>query len=224
MNSGRENSIMTNPISEMLDNKSLGLDKDFSTNDSSKTNWLTVILGVIIVGFVVYMVYKHYTGGKNIYEKIYLKLKDLVESIKIWFQSIITKTTGTNNTNMSNIDDHMREDHNVQIKDENPATVSSIPSAPVQQQRQASPQETNKDHLTQALNQATPNYTPEPGYGADDSYSSIQKSKSSSKSGWCYIGEDRGFRACINVGENDTCMSGDIFPTSDICVNPNLRM
>ena len=60
-------------------------------------------------------------------------------------------------------------------------------------------------------------------YSADDSYSSIQKTKSSSKSGWCYIGEDRGFRSCINVGEADQCMSGNIFPSEDICINPSLR-
>jgi len=64
----------------------------------------------------------------------------------------------------------------------------------------------------------------EPPYSADDSYSSIQMSKMSSKSGWCFIGEDRGFRSCIRVGENDKCMSGDIFPSQEICVNPNLRV
>ena len=208
MNSGAEKSIMTNPISEILDNKSLGLEKDFSTKNSSGTNWLTIVLGIIIVGFVVYIVYKHYTGGKNIYEKIYLKIKDLVESIKIWFHS--------SESSMTSIQQHMEDDHDVEVKDENPATLP--------QPQQPDHAETNKHDLNQALNEATPNYTPEPGYGADDSYSSIQKSKSSSKSGWCYIGEDRGFRACINVGENDTCMSGDIFPTSDICVNPKLRM
>lgn len=63
----------------------------------------------------------------------------------------------------------------------------------------------------------------EPQYDADDSYSSIQMSKSASKSGWCFIGEDRGFRSCIRVGENESCMSGDIFPSHDICINPNLR-
>ena len=208
MNSGAEKSIMTNPISEILNNKSLGPEKDFSTKNSSGTNWLTIVLGIIIVGFVVYIVYKHYTGGKNIYEKIYLKIKDLVESIKIWFHSSESSTTS--------IQQHMEDDHDVEVKDENPATLP--------QPQQPDHAETNKHDLNQALNEATPNYTPEPGYGADDSYSSIQKSKSSSKSGWCYIGEDRGFRACINVGENDTCMSGDIFPTSDICVNPKLRM
>jgi hypothetical protein len=58
-------------------------------------------------------------------------------------------------------------------------------------------------------------------YEADDTTSSIQ---GRGKSGYCYIGEDRGFRSCVQVGANDTCMSGDIFPTKDICVNPNLRV
>ena len=37
------------------------------------------------------------------------------------------------------------------------------------------------------------------------------------------IGEDRGFRSCIKVNQADMCMSGDIFPSQAICVNPNLR-
>jgi hypothetical protein len=60
-------------------------------------------------------------------------------------------------------------------------------------------------------------------YTADDSMSNIQQSKSSNKSGWCFIGEDRGFRSCIQVNENEKCMSGDIFPSQEICINPNLR-
>jgi hypothetical protein len=49
-------------------------------------------------------------------------------------------------------------------------------------------------------------------------------SSSHGKSGWCYIGEDNGFRACSKVGVNDMCMSGEIFPSRDICMNPSLRM
>ena len=82
--------------------------------------------------------------------------------------------------------------------------------------------------LDTALNNASSNIPEKtswshPTYTSDDSYSAIQANKSSSKSGWCYIGEDRGIRSCLQVGENDTCLSGDIFPTSDICINPNLR-
>ena len=58
-------------------------------------------------------------------------------------------------------------------------------------------------------------------YQADEASSSIQNG--APKAGWCYIGEDRGFRSCAEVGVNDTCMSGDIFPTQQICVNTNLR-
>lgn len=57
----------------------------------------------------------------------------------------------------------------------------------------------------------------------DDAGSRTQSSKAKSKSGYCYIGEDRGFRSCIQVNDTDTCMSGDIFPTQEICINPSLR-
>jgi hypothetical protein len=87
---------------------------------------------------------------------------------------------------------------------------------------------TQNNQLNAALNSATPQTQQRPqqapsSFTADDASSSIQASKSAGKSGWCYIGEDRGFRSCIQVGENDTCMSGDIFPSQDICVNPSLR-
>jgi Tfp pilus tip-associated adhesin PilY1 len=56
---------------------------------------------------------------------------------------------------------------------------------------------------------------------ADETTSNIQQPIN--KTGWCYIGEDRGFRSCIEVGDNDICMSGNIFPSQDICINPSLR-
>ena len=76
---------------------------------------------------------------------------------------------------------------------------------------------TNNETLNDALAESH-SQLPEP----DDATSSTQKNVSG-KAGFCYIGEDRGFRSCIKVNEDDTCMSGQIFPSSDICVNPNLR-
>ena len=58
----------------------------------------------------------------------------------------------------------------------------------------------------------------------DDAGSRTQSNKALGKSGYCYIGEDRGFRSCIKVSESDVCMSGDIFPTRAVCVNPKLRL
>jgi len=70
------------------------------------------------------------------------------------------------------------------------------------------------------LDKAVRNYGPSPA--ADDSTSLTQKHQSG-KAGYCYIGEDRGFRSCINVEAGDKCMSGEVFNRHDICVNPSLR-
>jgi|LauGreDrversion2_2_1035103.scaffolds.fasta_scaffold01768_4 hypothetical protein len=58
-------------------------------------------------------------------------------------------------------------------------------------------------------------------YQANEASSSVHLA--GGKGGWCYIGEDRGFRSCAEVSGSDQCMSGDIFPSKDICVNPSLR-
>ena len=44
------------------------------------------------------------------------------------------------------------------------------------------------------------------------------------KAGYCYVGRDKGGRTCAYVGKNDTCMSGKIYPTMDVCINPALRV
>ncbi len=44
------------------------------------------------------------------------------------------------------------------------------------------------------------------------------------KKGWCFIGADKFSRTCAEIGVNDTCMSGEIYPTKDVCINPNLRV
>lgn len=73
-----------------------------------------------------------------------------------------------------------------------------------------------KNNLMKALDDAAQTSD----YMADDALSSIQKQ---SKTKWCYIGEEKGVRNCVRLSESQKCMSGDIFPSSDICINPNLR-
>jgi hypothetical protein len=100
----------------------------------------------------------------------------------------------------------------------NPAQGSHN-GVPVQDtiQQQGSQISWDNDNLDKALSHAQ--------YGGevhpDDSLSSIQAS--SGKSGWCFIGEQQGIRSCAQLGVNDQCMSGDVFPSRDICMNPNLR-
>jgi hypothetical protein len=43
------------------------------------------------------------------------------------------------------------------------------------------------------------------------------------KKGFCYIGTEKDIRVCASVGVNDKCMSGEVFPSQEICMNPSLR-
>ena len=47
---------------------------------------------------------------------------------------------------------------------------------------------------------------------------------SSSTSGYCFIGKINDMRSCAKVTSKEQCMSGDIYPTKDICINPKLRI
>ena len=86
-----------------------------------------------------------------------------------------------------------------------------------------------KKNLKNALDSSQPTQTElrileENRYKSNDMFSeSTHPKPSSNKNGWCYIGNYSGYRSCSKVGDADTCMSGNIFPTQDICVNPTLR-
>lgn len=79
----------------------------------------------------------------------------------------------------------------------------------------------NDDTKYTFLDKADQSYTG-PAPSADDSTSVTQKHQSG-KGGYCYIGEDRGFRSCVKVEAADKCMSGQVFSRQDICVDPTLR-
>lgn len=54
----------------------------------------------------------------------------------------------------------------------------------------------------------------------DSPEDSIQKSLSSSKTKWCLVGEYQNKRGCIDLSESDKCLSGQVFPSEEMCLNP----
>ena len=238
---------ITNPISSVLGSTTtksassiVGSTTSTTTTGSffSNMSWTTIILLILFFFFFGFGIFVYLAKGTEsaidfiikIFITVIQKIMHLFGNDSVDFSKEDTTTTESSSsdstdgststsTNTTNIEKHMQNDHGVP---KNPTTtqntVQATPNEP-------SKDTTREDNLNKALNSAKPNLTHknEPGYSADDSYSSIQMSKSSSKSGWCFIGEDRGFRSCIKVGDNDRCMSGDIFPSQEICVNPKLR-
>jgi hypothetical protein len=79
----------------------------------------------------------------------------------------------------------------------------------------------NQNIFGNLLNKQNPsNKSVTNSYIEDSNTSSIQQKGGK---GFCYIGEDKGTRVCASVEESDSCMSGNIFPTKDMCINPKLR-
>lgn len=95
--------------------------------------------------------------------------------------------------------------------------TSSLPVQNKIQEAGANIDQWQQDSLVRALDNAKQSADQ---VSPDDSRSSIQ---TTGKSGWCYIGEEQGIRTCSEIGVNDVCMSGDVFPNQAICMNPNLR-
>lgn len=73
--------------------------------------------------------------------------------------------------------------------------------------------------LDNSLNISTINkHSPQP----DSSTNPIQKPITAAKTSWCLVGEYKGRRGCIEIGEHDKCLSGQVFPDQKICLNPTL--
>lgn len=60
--------------------------------------------------------------------------------------------------------------------------------------------------------------TVEPEVKPDSHDSSIQKPIVADKSSWCYIGTHNGTRGCVEIGEQDKCMSGLLYESKSMCL------
>jgi hypothetical protein len=93
------------------------------------------------------------------------------------------------------------------ISQNSPPTVQQLPNV----QKEPDLDDTiNTSKLPQQQNQ------PEP----DTSENPIQNSIAQSKSSWCLVGEYKGKRGCIEVNQYDKCMSGQVYPSQKMCINP----
>jgi hypothetical protein len=61
---------------------------------------------------------------------------------------------------------------------------------------------------------------PKPEPKPDTTKNPIQNPISSIKARWCLVGEYEGRRGCIAINEHDKCLSGQVFPTQQMCLNP----
>lgn len=48
----------------------------------------------------------------------------------------------------------------------------------------------------------------------------IHSNPTSKKSGFCYVGDFQGHRGCVELSDNQPCLSEQVFATKEMCVNP----
>jgi len=57
----------------------------------------------------------------------------------------------------------------------------------------------------------------------NNSKSNNNVESSNNQKKYCYIGKENNKRVCVEMDNNDSCESNKIFPTMDVCINPNLK-
>jgi len=193
-----------------------------SLSDISLTTWLIIFLILAFLGFNIFVYLAK--GTQNI-TSFFSPLIDKIfgASVSITGQTVDVAAEGAKavvgdsanviNTGLTAVQN---------ITPNGTSASSSLQTQPVQGTMPTQDVTTNNT-LNRALNtsqQLQQGGNKNEDYEAHEAPSSVH---STGKAGWCFVGEDRGFRSCAQVGVNDDCMSGDIFPSQELCVNPNLR-
>jgi hypothetical protein len=181
-----------------------------SFKDINSTTWIIIILILAFLGFNIFIYLAKGTQDiSNFFGPIIQKIfgttvgvaSQTVDVAAEGTKAVVGGTANVVNTGLSAVQD---------ITPNN--AQSSVKGESVQQQKI---NQFDNNSLNRALN--TSKQTQQKG--GDQDYEPHE----AESSGWCYVGEERGYRTCAQVGVDDICMSGDIFPSQEICMNPNLR-
>ena len=164
-----------------------------------------IVIGILFLSFIGFNVFSYLSDGTDVLTKITAPIVDFFATIT----GNTTKTTVSNtSTGSKTIVDNLEK-----------GTVGSVDFI----------QKNIKDTANKSLNiESTKSVVSTEN---DDSLSDNKKNidepeptrTNSLNHGYCYVGKINDTRYCAKVSGRDQCMSGDIYPSMDICVNPNLR-
>ena len=215
-----DNNLSQSIIQPSLSSSSLNTESEGFFDSLKKINattWLLIIIILAFLGFNIFVYLGKITQEfTNIFSPIVNKLfgttiavtGQVVDVSAEGAKAVVGGTAGAIQTGLTAV-------QNVTPNVAPNSAPSAVKGEPINQQKIDMKQQSS---LNKALDNSSQQQS---SYEAHEASSSL--GATSGKSGWCYVGDDRGFRTCAQVGVNDTCMSGDIFPSQEICMNPNLR-
>ena len=161
---------------------------------------IKIILIVAIVGFLAYNLYLYFTEGTDVLGKYFgIGITGAAKGTEVAVDTVAegTKDTVSVAQNVTN--------KGLDAVAEGGEQITKRSESPIERQLD---EEEKKEEEAENVD-------------ANSSFAS--NLKKTVKGGYCYIGTDRTFRSCVKVDPGDVCMSNKVFPTKDICINPNLR-
>lgn len=170
--------------------------------------WFLVTIIVVLIGWGIY---KYITGNKDDKHRIRTLLEKIwgyIYSMLKWIYDKIHELY------LKFIVDEEKEKIEKKVDGAHAKSSMHSSDAPT---TSPSPQDNKVSGALKGGHQSTS--SPQP-----DSGSSGIQHKGKSGPGWCLVGTDsKHNNVCAEIKQNDTCMSGKVFSTNDICINPNLR-
>lgn len=199
-------------VSDTLNNGNSTSFFDNLSNVSIST-WIIIILILAILGFNIFIYFAKGTQDIANFLKKILSFFGIVTGQAIdvsaeGAKAVVGVTADTINAGLTEIQQNIPDAKQ---------SSSSLKGSGLHEQTEPK-QLAQTNELSNILSQ---NKSQNIDYQADEASSSIQGNVP--KSGWCFIGSDRNFRSCAYVGLDDKCMSGEIFPSQELCINPTLR-
>lgn len=184
---------------------------EVESSESMFSSWWVWLFIILFLGFLGFNIFTYLAKGEQGVNNVLSPLWTYILSFFNYTPTSIAVSSSPVKT------DDVTKSVN-ETKDAEPSTASVTKMNP---DTTDSPMHDNAQNnaLNRALNISKHQELTKQDYVANDSYSKME----GGKAGWCYIGSEQGYRSCSQVGEADTCMSGNIFPTQDVCVNPSLR-
>lgn len=190
-----------NPMKQMLQNPEIAM---------SAFDIKNIIIFILVIIILFMMI------GINIIDFVSNLIEYIADALKPVFGSILSAfayLTGTTiNTTTDVVSDVAKTGIDI-VED----TIQGVGDILID----ASNREDNKTEVSDKIEKSEkdePTDEPEP----DSSETSIQSAISSKKQNWCLVGDYNNRRSCASVSDAEKCMSGEIFPSHESCLNPNL--
>ena len=188
-------------------------------------NMKNILFAIIIIFFLAFLgfnIFKYFAFGTDTITNLLSPIISLFGTIT--GDTVKTTITGTSEGSKTIID-KVSDTTQTVLNNVQQGTTSGISSLQDSLKKTAKLSSNNEDALTMSIVN-TANADKMSDYSNKGKLNDLEPEPIQTNTlnqGYCYIGKINDTRYCGKVSAREQCMSGDIYPSMDICINPNLR-